>query len=76
MEALEHFRFIYWHLDWVEGGFFLRKKPLGCMASANTRSENAIAEQLDFAPQQLPSGDFRIGDETLGAMRVDAFPTA
>jgi hypothetical protein len=27
----------------MEGGFFLRKKPLGCMVSVNSGIENAVA---------------------------------
>jgi len=33
----------------VKGGFFLRKKPLECVVSVYTNSENAIAGCADLA---------------------------
>jgi tetratricopeptide (TPR) repeat protein len=46
MRKLEHFRFTGRHLKIVQGGFFLRKKPLRFEASLNGRLENAVAGQL------------------------------
>jgi hypothetical protein len=38
----EHFRFTSLHQESMEGGFFLRKKPLRCVDSINSRIENAV----------------------------------
>ena len=45
-EQLERFRFICCHLKIVQGGFFLRKKPLGIVVAVCTRIENAVNAQL------------------------------
>jgi hypothetical protein len=40
---LERFRFTCRHCGSVQGGFFLRKKPLGFQVSVKSRIENAVA---------------------------------
>jgi hypothetical protein len=40
----------------MEGGFFLRKKPLSYMVSVNTRIENAVGMAAD-ARSGLGGGD-------------------
>jgi len=35
-------------MEIVEGGFFLRKKPLGCKGSVQCRIENAGTGRRDF----------------------------
>ena len=40
--TLEHFRFTYRHCNIVQGGFFLKKKPLGIPISVKSRIENAV----------------------------------
>ena len=42
LHRLERFRFTYCHLKIVQGGFFLRKKPLGIVVSVCTRIESAV----------------------------------
>ena len=44
--SLERFRFKCLHRSVVQGGFFLRKKPLGCIDSVKSRSEIAVAERV------------------------------
>jgi hypothetical protein len=44
--ALEHFRNEYSPFEYVECGFFLRKKPLECEVSVYSNSENALAAQV------------------------------
>ena len=39
---LERFRFKCLHRSGVQGGFFLRKKPLGRLRSVKSRIENAV----------------------------------
>src|ERR1700728_4498883 len=42
--SLEHFRFTCCHGKSVQDGFFLRKKPLGCVVSVSARIENAVKQ--------------------------------
>ena len=43
-QNLERFRFKCLHRSGVQGGFFLRKKPLGSIDSVKIRSETAVVE--------------------------------
>jgi hypothetical protein len=59
----------------MEGGFFLRKKPLSSMASVYTNSENAIGPEerylrLSTIPQGLKPNTFR---SSIGTTEVVPF---
>jgi hypothetical protein len=40
----------------MEGGFFLRKKPLGCVDSVKSRIENAVMAAVDRRPSAERNG--------------------
>ncbi len=60
---LERFRFTHQHREDVEGGFFLRKKPLSRMDSVGSRSETAVARpgraksRSDSSARSKPGSD-------------------
>jgi hypothetical protein len=39
----------------MEGGFFLRKKPLECLLSVYSNSENAIVAPIEGREMPLPA---------------------
>ena len=45
LNRVEHFRFPCRHGKFVQGGFLLRKKTLGCVVSVSISIENAVARR-------------------------------